>query len=294
MNKSCILLYHGVTKSKSYGVENYSNKHIQADEFDRQMKFLKENKKVVSIRNIKRELDSVAVTFDDTFKNIYDVALPILKKYDIPATFFVSTGFIGNHKNFWVDRIEHMINFSDKDKIEFDSELFNLRDRDEKINSLIKIKSKLKKCEPACRENFLSDIKIQTGWKNAIEIENYKNLSLDDVKKLDEPPMYEVGGHTVNHEILSYLDDEKLNQEISDCIKTLEKITGRKTDLFSYPEGQEKHYNKKVINCLKDNGITICPSAIDGFIGEEDEFNYKRIMVGFCDIKFPFEGYDGN
>ena len=77
MNKSCILLYHGVTNSKSFGIENYSNKHIQSDEFEKQMKFLKENKKVVSIRDIKKEPNSVAITFDDTFKNVRDVALPI-------------------------------------------------------------------------------------------------------------------------------------------------------------------------------------------------------------------------
>ena len=105
MSKSCILLYHGVTESKSYGIENYSDKHISSTEFEKQMKFLKENKKVVSIRDIKKESDSVAITFDDTFKNVKDVALPILKKYDIPATFFISTGFIGNNRNFWVDRI---------------------------------------------------------------------------------------------------------------------------------------------------------------------------------------------
>ena len=49
---------------------------------------------IVSIRNITDKQNSVAVTFDDTFKNIHDVALPILKKYNIPATFFVCSGLI--------------------------------------------------------------------------------------------------------------------------------------------------------------------------------------------------------
>lgn len=291
MDKSCILLYHGVTKSKSDGIENYSNKHIQADEFERQMKYIKENKNVVSIRNIKEEPNSVAVTFDDTFKNIHDVALPILKKYDIPATFFISTGFIGNDRNFWVDRIEHMINFSKTDEVDFDGELFNLEDETKKINSLTIIKSKLKKYNPKKRESLLNYVELQTGWLEDVEVDNYKNLSLDDVKRLDIPPMYEVGGHTVNHEILAYLSDERLEYEIVECIKTLENIVGRKIDLFSYPEGQENHYNYNVIKYLKKHGIDICPSAIDGFLGNEDEFNYRRIMVGFQDNKFPFKEY---
>ena len=100
--------------------------------------------------------------------------------------------------------------------------------------------------------------------------------------------MYEVGGHTENHEILSYLSSERLQYEISTCISKLEKIIDRKVDLFSYPEGQDTHYNKDVIDCLKDNGITICPSAIDGYLDDADEFNYKRIMVGFMDRGFPY------
>ena len=123
------------------------------------------------------------------------------------------------------------------------------------------------------------------------DIDNYKNLNVDEVKMLDCPPMYEVGGHTVNHEILSYLTKDKLDYEVSECIQTLESIVNRKIDLFSYPEGQENHYNQKVIDCLKRNNVTICPSAIDGFLDDEDEFNYRRIMVGFQDNKFPFKEY---
>ena len=290
MNKSCILLYHGVTESKSNGIENYSNKHIQSIEFEKQMKWIDENKNVVSIRDIKDKPNSVAVTFDDTFKNIHDVALPILKKYNIPATFFISTGFIGTDKNFWVDRIEHMINFSKQDKIEFDGDSFDVRDYWNKIYSLSQIKSKLKKCNPLDRENFLENIKLQTGWVDD-NVDNYKNLNVDEVKMLDCPPMYEVGGHTVNHEILSYLTEDKLDYEVSECVQTLESIVNRKIDLFSYPEGQENHYNQKVIDCLKRNNVTICPSAIDGFLDDEDEFNYRRIMVGFQDNKFPFKEY---
>ena len=124
MNKSCILLYHGVTESKSNGIENCSNKHIQSIEFEKQMKWIDENKNVVSMRNIKDEPNSVAVTFDDTFKNIHDVALPILKKYNIPATFFITTSFIDSEKIFWVDELEHMINFSIKNEIELDDNYF--------------------------------------------------------------------------------------------------------------------------------------------------------------------------
>ena len=51
---SHILLYHGVTKIKSYGIENYSNKHISLKKFEEQMKFLKKFRNVVPLKEIKK------------------------------------------------------------------------------------------------------------------------------------------------------------------------------------------------------------------------------------------------
>jgi hypothetical protein len=91
---------------------------------------------------------------------------------------------------------------------------------------------------------------------------------------------------------MSYLSDAELASEIGICLEKLEKNLGRKIYLFSYPEGQRKHYNKKVIQFLQDSNIAICPSAIPGDNNSElDNFNLKRIMVGFNGIPFPFEEY---
>ena len=102
INPAYILLYHGVTDTSPAGIENFSGKHIKKSEFENHMQFLSENCNTVSLREMSNSLSSnvknpdkyVSVTFDDTFRNIYDVAFPILKKYNIPATFFITTGMI--------------------------------------------------------------------------------------------------------------------------------------------------------------------------------------------------------
>ena len=65
MDKSHILLYHGVTNFNSVGIENISGKHMEAMEFDKQMKWLSENKNVATLKEINNTPDSVAITFDD-------------------------------------------------------------------------------------------------------------------------------------------------------------------------------------------------------------------------------------
>ncbi len=289
---SHILLYHGVTSSKSFGIENYSKKHINIKLFEKQMKFLKKNRTVVPLRKIRQIKNSVAITFDDTFKNVYTNALPILKKYSLPATFFITTGFVGSSKNFWVDKLEMYVNFCTKKELNYNFYLIkkklNLKNKKNKIKSVNFIKSHLKTLDPKRRNYILSQIKIKLSPKILKKAENYKNLNWSEIKKLHCPPNYEVGGHTVNHEILSYLDKKNMEYEIFESLKQLRKNIKKKIDLFSYPEGQKKHYNKKVIKCLKKNKVIMCPSAIYGVVTKRDDnFNLKRQMVGFNNLPFP-------
>ena len=291
---SQILLYHGVTKYKSFGIENYSKKHISKKKFEKQMKFLNKNINVVPLKEIRNKKNSVAITFDDTFKNVCDVALPILKKYNLPATFFISTGFIGKKKNFWVDKLEMYINFSTikKVKVFFKSKIFsiNTQNNKNKIRTINLLKKFLKTQKPKIRDDLLNKLRKILKPKKIIYAKNYKTLNWSDVKKLHSPPFYEVGGHTVNHEILSYLDNKAMKYEIRECLKQLRTRVSNKIDLFSYPEGQKAHYNKKVIQYLKKNKVSMCPSAIYGIVtNKDDNFNIKRKMVGFNGLPFPIK-----
>jgi len=298
-----ILLYHGVTNSESSGVENFSCKHIAASDFEAQMKYIKKNlnpvplRTMVRILNEKKELTPglVTVTFDDSFKNIHDVALPILEETEVPATFFVTTGMVATSRRYWVDRLEHMINHAKIKnlRIELDeTKQYSLATDNQKIECIIDIKRFLKAAPPKVRERILKDIKNATQFGASMIADNYQNLSWEDVQRLDKSPLCEVGGHTVNHEILSYLEDKELDYEITQCIEDLKTNLGHKVDLFSYPEGQAEHYNQRVIDKLKERGISICPSAINGVNSPgEDAFNLKRVMVDFMGTDFPYSGY---
>lgn len=103
-NNIKILLYHGVRKNKNNGIQNYSNKHLHVGEFSKQIKFIKNNCNLTSMDEVKflirKNLNKtyVAVTFDDGFKNNYDIAAEILDFYKVPATFYISTAYIEKKK----------------------------------------------------------------------------------------------------------------------------------------------------------------------------------------------------
>lgn len=298
-----ILLYHGVTTAPSHGIENFSGKHVRAAEFERHMAFLAANTTVLPLRELAARVArgaalpqrAVAVTFDDTFRNVHDVGLRILRRYDIPATFFVTSGFIGTNRRFWVDRVEHCLNRTGRERVDvaIDGErlTFPLRGDEDRIGAVRELKQRLKNVPPPLRDACCADLAAATGVSDGgDDVPNYANMDGAQVARLDAPPKYEVGGHTVNHEILAYLDRAALEYEVSGCQRQLKAIIGREIDLFSYPEGQAHHFNDMVIGELKRGGVIICPTAIAGVNPPgTNPFRLKRIMPGFMGTAFPFD-----
>lgn len=293
-----ILLYHGVTDSLSEGIENFSHKHQPAEVFRKQMAFISSHCSPMPLREMAERLADgcslplrpVSVTFDDTFLNNATVAKPILEETGVPATFFVATGFIGTNRRFWVDRLEHAINATRLTEIQspVDGCRVPLTNAKERIAAVVAIKAEMKRMEPAQRDTILRILE-ETAQAEEKDVANYRNMSWDDVRSLDRPPFFEVGGHTVNHEILSYLSDEDLFSETAHCINDLADHLERRSGLFAYPEGQATHFDDRVIACLKKQGVKICPSAIDGINRPGvDPFHLRRIMVGFMGRSFPW------
>ncbi|MGB2927294.1 MAG: polysaccharide deacetylase family protein [Desulfobacterales bacterium] len=96
-----VLSYYRLSKNKPSKIA------ITQDDFKAQMKYLKENGyHVITLDQLLGFLDyqeqipekSVAITFDDGWISVYDIAFPILKKYCFPATIFIYTDFIGGGK----------------------------------------------------------------------------------------------------------------------------------------------------------------------------------------------------
>ena len=296
-----ILLYHGVTSIKSKGIENSSNKHIHVDSFEREMAFIKKNYPILSMdevisiykKNKKIKGEYFAVTFDDGFKNNFTDAYPILLKYEVPATFYISTGMINSKKLFWVDKIECCINNSKKNK--FDIKIqnkyysFDLSNKFSKIKALTEIKKLCKLLPKKNKDKVIKDLSSTLNITPSIKYgKNYETLTWANVRKMNKSKLITFGAHTIDHDILSYLKKNEMEYQVTESIKKLSSEISENVRHFSYPEGQQNHFNKDVIRFLKKKGIHCSPSAINGICSSKDNlFNLKRIMVGFNNLKFP-------
>lgn len=96
MTRLPILMYHNVTtdESKSSGLT------ISTQKLEQQLQYITNQNFtslfVSELENVtKIPLNSIVITFDDVTKNQLNYALPLLKKYNIKATFFVPFFYVG-------------------------------------------------------------------------------------------------------------------------------------------------------------------------------------------------------
>lgn len=298
-----ILCYHGVTNKKSYGIENYSQKHIHYKIFRKQLKIIKNSNQVISMDDVVKMYDSsshskenlVAITFDDGFKNNFEIAAPILDDFNFKATFYITSGLIGTNKLFWVDQLENSINHYKKSnfKIVLNDEIFDFKTKTKfnKINALNFIKKYCKQIENTEKNRvveYVNNLCEGETFKTK-NISNYEIMNWKDIKKINQEKNFIIGGHSLKHDLFSKIETEsQLKQDIETSIELIQNKIGHKTTHYSYPEGQSIHFNKKIIKILKGNGIRCCPTAIDGTNdGSEDLFSLKRIMPNFMGREFP-------
>jgi peptidoglycan/xylan/chitin deacetylase (PgdA/CDA1 family) len=299
-----ILLYHGVTRIRSKGIENNQGKHISESEFLDQMKYIRRYCNILSIDDfmeIKKNGDSlppksVIISFDDGFRNNYSVAAPILNDLRIPAIFYISSGIVNTDMMFWVDILEDSINLTNKKIICIDLEerkTFNIRNDEEKINALTAIKGYCKKTSSIEKDRIINQVQDVTGVVASVDhSENYQKITWKELKEMHRNSLFTIGGHSLYHNILSTLHNNLLKKEIRASLDLLEINLETQIKHYSYPEGRNNHYNQDVIGMLKELGIICSPSANCGLnAATVDPFHLKRIMVGFSGISFPFLDY---
>src|SRR5215467_2524929 len=108
--KALILLYHRVAELAT----DPQLLAVSPERFARQMEYLSKHCTVIRLRDLAEpngfEADRcVAVTFDDGYADNFVTAAPILRRYQVPATVFVTSGYVGTEREFWWDELERVL-----------------------------------------------------------------------------------------------------------------------------------------------------------------------------------------
>jgi len=206
---------------------------------------------------------SLVITFDDGYADNAEVALPILQRLGLRATFFVSTGFLDGGR-MWNDSVIECVRASSKDSI--DLEAFGLARQ-----SLRTIEDRR-----FCIDALLPRIKYLPLHERAKEVLGLQRLcgvgrlpddlmmSSSQLQLLHRARM-EIGAHTVNHPILKSLSPMEAEREIGDGRHALESLLDSSVDVFAYPNGKPgKDYEAAHVEIVRKLGFRGAVSTAPG------------------------------
>ena len=178
---------------------------------------------------------AAAITFDDGYADNHDVALPLLRRYGLCATFFIATGFLDGGR-MWNDTIIAAVRSCSQPALDLDAiglgvhPVLTIGDRQRTIETLIG----LLKYRPI-------DERLELAGRIAsiarAELPGDLMMTSSQLIALRRAGM-QVGAHTVTHPILAKLSDRDARREIADSGKALESLLNERVGLFAYPNGR--------------------------------------------------------
>jgi peptidoglycan/xylan/chitin deacetylase (PgdA/CDA1 family) len=289
-----VLAYHRVLPRQDVDRFPYDIELVSAweDEFDWQIGHLARHYAVITPGELARLTDAgkplprnaVMITFDDGYRDNHDIAFPILRRHGVPATMFVTTGYLDTPDLYWFDKLSFAIKTStilqltlpDNSTLALGSDIpARQRAGDAALRSLKSVGDQQRRDTV---KNWLGQLGFATPW---VDGSLHGSMGWAEVKALADNGM-EIGSHSVSHPVLSTVaDDAELRSEIVDSKRAIEAHTGRAVTALAYPVGGPKAYNERVMQMVREAGYRYAFTYSAGLNRPQtmNPFALKRLAV---------------
>jgi peptidoglycan/xylan/chitin deacetylase (PgdA/CDA1 family) len=208
---------------------------------------------------------AAAITFDDGYADNHDVALPILQRHGLSATFFVATGFLDGGR-MWNDTVIEAVRRTSAQQWDLDAcglpevtrlELASLAQRQAAIPQLL---NAIKYLEPGRRDAVVAGV----ARIAAADLPHDLMMSSEHVRRLHQAGM-QVGAHTVTHPILARLPAAAARKEVAESKHALEQLLQERVALFAYPNGKpQQDYGREAVDIVAQCGFDAALSTAWG------------------------------
>lgn len=238
------VMYHGVTENNA---QYFSPRHTLASDFEREIAYYKKNFDIISIdeafNRVKNDdvlnRKTITVSFDDGFANNLDIALPILEKYNVPVTFFVSSVCTENDGSrvLWPEVVAALKYFSLIDKTRGAS-----------------LGDEMKSMPYQERNLFLESIEKEHKVLDKLRTlpeEIWKLLDKTQLVELAKSKVVTIGSHGHNHYNLGQIEPEFARFELEHSKALLESAIQKEVKYIAYPDGS---YNETVKDMAETAG----------------------------------------
>jgi peptidoglycan/xylan/chitin deacetylase (PgdA/CDA1 family) len=262
--------------------------NADAEELETQLATLARNAEVVAPEDVLRLASEdlpgrhVLLTFDDGYRDNYEIAYPLLRRHGLTATFFPTTGFLDRACAAWWDELAWMVRNATRETIPagrwHPAALPLDAEQEETIAALV---ARYKTIPSEDANRFLEDVAEATGAGRCVPSDCADLwMTWDMVREMQAGGM-RIGGHTATHPILARLPVEQQEQEIADGARRLEQELDRPMTWFAYPVGARDSFTADTQRILRERGVQLAFSFHGGFasFARWDPLDVPRIHV---------------
>jgi peptidoglycan/xylan/chitin deacetylase (PgdA/CDA1 family) len=249
-------------------------------DFIKQISHIRKHHPVIDLDTLLKGLDgqielprnAVVITFDDGYKDVQQIALPILNKYDMPATLFITTDAIDIGRSLWTNKLYSAISNTSKNSIEFafpdelQPKYYPLKYSKEKKTTSLSLSGNLKTLSPTLRTQMLSklfeSLEVDSSYDPCDQL---PMLDWDDIRQL-QSHNFTIGSHTVSHPILSKCSCEEQRKELAESKNTIENLLGIPCKVLAYPNGQPDDFTTETMRLAEEVGYEAAFSFFAGVV----------------------------
>jgi peptidoglycan/xylan/chitin deacetylase (PgdA/CDA1 family) len=281
-SKFGILCYHRVGTE---GVPVFSR--LEPGVFEKQMRYLKKHYRIVSLGRLCRELKdggkvrpTLAITFDDGYRDLYTHAFPVLQKYEIPATIYLIGKCMETGEAPWYDRIFVALESAPDPILEVElsePRKFSLTDPATRAAVAWQIVCYLRSIPDTQRRQWCASFEQRMPVPSA-EVQG-RMLNWDQVRAMRKGGVF-FGAHTMTHPSVSRLESDALQNEILQSKELLEEGLQTSFEDFAYPFGKPSDCSMAAENLLSRSGYrsAVTTTASRNTVGM-NPYSLRRMQI---------------
>ncbi|MGD8750531.1 MAG: polysaccharide deacetylase family protein [Anaerolineales bacterium] len=270
---------------------------VSPDNFAEHVKILSTEASPISLQELIAALRdnnlpqrAVVLTLDDGYADVLSNAKPLLERFQVPATVFIATGFIGD--GFWWDELVDIIlspsPLPERLSISLDGAQLawtstdsykrgkSSEESDSRYWLLMSLYKQLMHLTSEMRSEAITQLRSCTGFVSGERLNSYA-LTANDLIQLADGELVDIGAHTVSHPVLAELPLALQRREIEESKTHLEELLKRPVTSLSYPNGS---FSDETLAIVQSAGFKCaCTSYEDVVWQGSDYFQLPRFWV---------------
>ena len=298
-----VITYHRVARRGDPTVLDDSVVDVGPEQLARHLRFIKRWFDPIGIGQLcafargrgRLPRNPLMVTFDDGYRDNYDVALPILLKHGVRAVFFLATDYVQRRRLYWWDRISLLVQRSRRPRLVMEypePTSIPLEGPDARRKALARARRIVEDRPGLDLGRFLDQV------EHAADV----TISADEERRLVESTVMtweqasalrragmDVQSHTQTHRVLQTLSGRDLERELRGSRRSLEDALGERVLGISYPVGRALGDAPQIRQAVRDAGYQLGFSNATGVNRTRtlDPLDVKRVSLDLS-IRDPF------